>query len=70
MTNPLQPKLKEGDLVRHKDPVWPWEMNNIGLVQKVRGSWKIEVRVLWVDKAKGKTVKDWFDERDLDLIGD
>ena len=70
MTNPLQPKLKEGDLVRHKDPVWPWEMNNIGLVQKVRGSWKIEVRVLWVDKAKGKAVKDWFDERDLDLIGD
>ena len=70
MTNPLQPKLKEGDLVRHKDPVWPWEQNNVGLVQKVRGDWKIEVRVLWVDKEKGKPVKDWFDERDLDLIND
>ncbi len=70
MTNPLQPKLKEGDLVRHKDPVWPWEMNNVGLVQKVRGDWKIEANVLWIDKSKGKAVRDWFDERDLDLIDD
>jgi hypothetical protein len=70
MTNPPQSKLKEGDLVRHKDPVWPWEQNNVGLVQKVRGDWKIEAKVLWVDKEKRKPVKDWFDEKDLDLIND
>jgi hypothetical protein len=68
MTNPHQPKLKEGDLVRHKDPVWPWEQNNIGLVQNVRGTWKIEAMVLWVDKKQGIPIRDWFDERDLDLI--
>ena len=70
MTNPHQPKLKEGDLVRHKDPVWPWEQHNVGLGQKVRGDWKIEAKVLWVDKEKRKPVKDWFDEKDLDLIND
>ena len=70
MTNPLQPKLKEGDLVRHKDPVWPWEVNNIGLVIKIRENWVNETKVLWVDKANGKAVRDWSDERDLDLIDD
>ena len=68
MTNPLQPKLKEGDLVRHKDPVWPWEQNNVGLVWKVRGNWRNEAKVLWVHKEKGKSVSDWFCEQDLDLI--
>ena len=70
MTTPLQPKLKEGDLVRHKDPVWPWEMNNVGLVVEIRANWRNETKVLWVDKVKGKTVQDWFDERDLDFIDD
>ena len=68
MTTPLQPKLKEGDLVRHKDPVWPWEMNNVGLVIKIRENWVKETKVLWIDKEGRKPVKDWFDERDLDLI--
>ena len=70
MTNPLQPKLKEGDLVRHKDPVWPWEMNNVGLVIKARGVWNFEAKVLWVHKEDKKSVRDWFDEKDLDLIND
>lgn len=68
MTNPLQPKLKEGDLVRHTDPVWPWEVNNIGLVTKVRGSWQIEAKVLWIDKRESKTVFDWFDQKFLDIV--
>tara|TARA_R100000008_G_scaffold75767_1_gene55204 strand:+ start:67 stop:309 length:243 start_codon:yes stop_codon:yes gene_type:complete len=70
MTNPLQPKFKEGDLVRHNDPVWPWEVNNVGLVIKIRENWVNETKVLWVDKEGRKPVKDWFDERDLDLIDD
>lgn len=68
MTNYLEPKLNEGDLVRHTDPVWPWEVNNIGLVIKVRGTWQIEAKVLWVDKVNNKMVRDWFDQKFLDIV--
>ena len=70
MTSPLQPKFKEGDLVRHKDPVWPWEMDNIGLVLGVKDNWRNETKVLWVDKENKRSVSDCFDEKDLDLIND
>ena len=68
MTSPLQPKLKKGDLVRHTDPVWPWETDNFGVVIKMRNNWRYEAKVMWVDKTQGKTIYDWFHEKDLEVV--